>query len=551
MVQAVTSSINICPINFNIFSSFNNKIDNIEATILFLKLKFYQKKSKIIKNGKIYIARTREQLGQWFNFGIKKIDRLLSLLEEKKLIEKNPGLWYGNKKLFISVGNDNQDIPVHLHMFDSLLNQSGSLKAALIFSKIAFAFAKTKIMHEGLLWCCLKKEDLATWAQISVRTLDLILTNLAKKGLFIKKKFVWKEKLQTHFHIPSFVITTLLENITQKIPLDNSSKRNNKPFKRKVTGVITSDTYYNPPVTTKQSVTILPSTVCTSASLPQEEILPSTYSCETSGGSGATPSATTLNGSVAKETHNDEIINYTTKGQNYREQPVTLTFSIKTRSKEKKLNNNTGENLSTGDKNNNKRDIIFNTINEQLTKRQITYLESALKNTINRFKICVSSPASLFEELKFAILNKKQRKGVVFFKHAVSRIMKIIADGNWRTPHGFYTHSIVGQEIRQRQVEQTKIWEKQKQEERIAAKIRFSELTGSNTKNTDKSCLTEKALKIAEVFIRIANENKESSDYKVSRILDNLTKEITSLIIQGAEKTKILLFMNKNINFLQ
>src|SRR5437016_7964971 len=104
-MSTVISSISICPLNFNEFSSLNLKLKNLDASILYAKLKFHEINSTIKKGGKTCIARSRDQIASWFGFGVKKIDRLLSFLEEEGMIEKQVGLWYGKKRLFISTSN--------------------------------------------------------------------------------------------------------------------------------------------------------------------------------------------------------------------------------------------------------------------------------------------------------------------------------------------------------------------------------------------------------------------------------------------------------------
>ena len=117
-----------------------------------------------------------------------------------------------------------QVVPVNIKSLEVLLDITGSIHSSLIFSKIAFAFANTKIFHENKKWCCIKKQDLANWAGLSIRTIDSILYNLSSKGLILKKSFVWNDKLQSHFHIPNFAIKAILERLEALNRIDEDKK---------------------------------------------------------------------------------------------------------------------------------------------------------------------------------------------------------------------------------------------------------------------------------------------------------------------------------------
>ena len=218
------SSIGLCPIYFNEFNKLQKTTGNLQASLLYTKIKFHEINSKIQKNGKTCIARSREQIASWFGFSKKKTDRTLALLEEKDLIQKKVSTWYGKKRLFISTLGKNKEVPVNIKLLEYLLEKTGSLNAVLIFSKIAFTFANTKIIHEGIPWCCISKKDLSKWSSLSERTLDTILNDLKKKGLLLKKNFSWKGRVQTHFHIPSFVIETLATDSDPQAKADNRKK---------------------------------------------------------------------------------------------------------------------------------------------------------------------------------------------------------------------------------------------------------------------------------------------------------------------------------------
>ena len=209
MISNVTPAVNLCPINFNQFSLLQNKTKNLDATVLCSKLKFHQLNSKIKYNGKTWIVRSREQIAEWFHYSTKKVDKIIDSLSSMGLLEKRVSTWYGKKRLFLNVPNEIDAVPINNKLLSILLELSGSLHAALIFSKIMFAFTNTTIHHEQKKWCCLKKKDLSDWSGLSLRTIDPIIEQLSKKGCLLKQLFLRHDRLQSHFHIPHFVLQTI------------------------------------------------------------------------------------------------------------------------------------------------------------------------------------------------------------------------------------------------------------------------------------------------------------------------------------------------------
>lgn len=466
MTTELPSSINLCPINFNGFAEINRITGNPEATLLFSKLKFHQINSKLKKSGKTWIARSRQQLSSWFGFSAKKTDGLLSNLEELGLIKRKVGLWYGKKRLFISTTSEINHVPVNQQLLEILIEATGSVRAALIFSKIAYSFANTKIEHENKLWCCLKKQDLADWAGLSIRTIDNMLEILLKKGLILKKNFVWREKLQTHFHIPEFATITLTKHFSKV----------GKPTNKKNT--------------------------------------------ETSKGSNA---------------------------QNCRQQPAKKGVSIKIRTNLKKTNNNTSTTNLPTTLISKKSDIIFNVIENELSQRQLKYLEGAFNNTLKRNNLKISSPQELWEQLKFSVLNIQQHKGIKSFQHIVSRCMKILSDGNWRTPIGFNNHSDYGTKIKKQKDRQILLWEKKKDEECQIAK-KYKNITFNIKANARQTAKTEKALSFARKIVELTKQAKEVEEGSILNAVDFLSSQINNLIHDGADRNKVISLLKANGN---
>ena len=213
-----SSNLAMCPINFKEFEQLKCTVGgNIDAALLFSKINFHLTYTKIKKNGVACIARSREDLAAWFGFGLKKIDRLLNFLEEKGLLFKKVGTWYGKKILFIGSLKPTQ-VPINVGIFSSLINITGSVSESLLISKIAYRFANSQIIMEGKKWCCISQEELASFLRLSKRSVSSKITLLKRRGLIIKKSFSFRGRSRTHFHIPEFVY----EMIENKVKSEDS-----------------------------------------------------------------------------------------------------------------------------------------------------------------------------------------------------------------------------------------------------------------------------------------------------------------------------------------
>lgn len=432
--MAISTSLAVCPVNFKEFDKIKAYTDgNIEAALLLSKINFHLKHTKITKDGKACIARSREHIASWFGFGLKKVDRLLSFLDSKELIQKKISTWYGAKRLFISSTKE-YNIPVNVDLLKNLTELTGSVKGALLFSKIAFKFANTTITHDGLNWCCIKKEDLSRWSGLSIRTIDNILKTLERKGLILKKIFSYYGKTKCHFHIPDHVISLMG---SKKMIVDKSSK------------------------------------------------------------------------------------NTAIHSQNYRPRPAKNQLSIRIRTNTKKTNNNTAS-----------RNINFKnkTFPEKQKER---YVKAALKKTIEKFKLKVSSPKDLMDEVMFSINDPKQGRGVSCFKHAVNRTMAIIRDGNWRTPIGFYNHSQKGRKKKESITEREKQWERVKNKDCAADTNPFLQ----SLNHTIPSPHDEDLKKICEQYKKISEFFDKNSS--IERYQEGLLHKIKVLLGKGANQ-KIL-----------
>lgn len=411
MSKSLISSINLCPINFKAFGVINRITSNIEATLLYSKIFFHQKNSIINFDKKTWIIRSRQELASWYLISEKKIDSLLSLLIKKDLLEKKIKLWKGKRKLMLHAKPMLEEIPVNHKMLELLLKKIGSMSSVVVFSKIAFHYNNSSILHENKKWCSIKKQHFSKWSNMSLRKLDSIFEDLIKIGIILKKNFLWQGKRQLHFHLPDFAINTIRQeiNIKFQLPVDCT---NYVPEK--------NQTQHKKPIAIQEFI-------------------------EQERGGGVQENALKC-----------------------RSQSAKMGISIINRTNIKKINNNTAVHSKTT------RTSDISLITSTLSFRQEKYLKTALENTIQRSKIKVSNKFELLEEVKFSVSNAEQHKSVFSFPHAVSRCMKIVSQSNWRTPKGFYSYSKIGQTIKEKTTMRDKLWDQQKKEEKNIAHTMFS-----------------------------------------------------------------------------
>ncbi len=417
MANLAVSPIKLCPLHFGDLALFNRKIGNLDEVLLYSKICFHQQHSKINHAGKQCIARSRQAMANWFGWSLRKVDALLASLEKKGVISKAVGLWKGIKAFFISAVKHIAYLPINLTKLNALVGHTGSVVSAIIFSRISFGMNNTKIEHEGLKWCAIKKEALANLAGIGIRTLDKILSSLQDKGYILKKNFVHSGKRQMHYHIPECVIGTIVDSMRKE-----GCKESKKAQKQA----------YSNDKNTKNAVAV--------------------------GRNKA----------------------FSSPHQNCRVEPAKSSSSIKEDQIKQKTNNITKhdnqsgvnekpklERLALGDiqflQNQFKSDVNVHSSKEgradqaekgffQLSKRQQGYIRGVIDRLIRRDNVIVSNPKELEQQLCYAIANDMQYKHLSF-KHAVNRLAQVILSGNWTTPYGFYKHSVYGRKVAQRRVE--------------------------------------------------------------------------------------------------
>jgi len=408
MATLAVSPIELCPLHFGDLALFNRKIGNLDEVLLYSKICFHQQHSKISHAGRQCIARSRQTMANWFGWSLRKIDALLASLEKKCFISKTVGLWKGIKAFFISAVKKSTYLPVNLAKLNTLTQHTGSVISSIIFSRIAFGVNNTKLEHEGLRWCSIKKEVLADLVGIGIRTLDKILNSLKEKGLILKKNFIHRGKRQMHYHIPESAINTIVASMEKVSGQKSKQEQRKNDFDHQASKKTACKGNNNAMGYPHQNCRLEPAKSL--ASIKEDQTKQKTKN----------------------NTTQDNQSWYSAQPQVKSLGESGMHFSSK---KEKG-----GQGTYISERVGHKQPTAL-----MLTPRQQGYISGAINRLIKRDRVKVSNPTELKAQLCYAVANDMHYKQLTF-KHVVNRHAKIIASNNWRTPHGFFKYAEVGRD---------------------------------------------------------------------------------------------------------
>ena len=423
---------NICPINFKSFKLMNAKTGNSLSTLLWSKIAFHQKNSKIRADGATWMARTRGDLAQSLGISKKRIDMSLSRLSLAGLIKKRTGLWFGKRKLFLSSNSNAESNAVNHIKFAKMQKQIGTTEETLVFCRILYSWANSIISHGGQKWCTLTRDDLADFIQCSPKTIARIVASLLRKGFLMERTFSWNRHSQKHFCIPMAILNVLRKSV-QKITAHT-------PF-------------------------------------------------------------------------------------------VWWPLDKKAISLKKEQNKITNNNTVA--------DIVLKKLPDSLSTREGRYILAAIRNTIARNKIKVSSENDLFAEISFSVSSASQHRGSFSFQHLLNRCCKILADGNWRTPIGFSKHSHVGRKMAEAKSMAESLQQRLKQEEIATSQILSKKIFGSQeapcSTRSAKSDLNRQALGHLERLKELMADNASGGRHIAAEVEEH-QQAIAKLLSLGADR---------------
>lgn len=131
--------------------------------------------------GKV-IARTRSYIANLWGVSLSTATRRLCKFKEHGFISGKVGMWYGDKRLFISC-DYGIDVGINLKKVLLLTEYTGSHEASFMLSLLAFNSQKNDWAYEGKRWSRFSKAKLAKIVTADIKTCDAMMRDLSKKGL--------------------------------------------------------------------------------------------------------------------------------------------------------------------------------------------------------------------------------------------------------------------------------------------------------------------------------------------------------------------------------
>ena len=175
---------------------------------------------------------------------------------------------------------------------------------------------------------------------------------------------------------------------------------------------------------------------------------------------------------------------------------------------------------------------------------ELKYLSITIRHLQAEEGVCISDPDQFLSECVFSLVHAEQFKGLKSFKHKVNIMAKLVRSNRWRTPIGFYHHSIDGKRYKLKQERKEKEWQQQKQVEGRCANdivhhLRSTLSFGEQTQYDDK---TQKALALVESIKRLKEKLSQSMKNNtdlLQSLIEKHINQIQQLILHGADSSVI------------
>lgn len=163
-------------VNFIQLNALNKVTLDLDTSILFGAISYQVKHTRIKREGKEVIARTREQLAAYIGCSLSTVDRKIAELKELRLIDVNVGLWRGVKRLFISC-QQSVNFSVNIKRLLFINNYTHNTKATLTLSYLAYKIDTSKD------WSKVSKKDLCELLGLTLRGCNAIIDRLQTIGV--------------------------------------------------------------------------------------------------------------------------------------------------------------------------------------------------------------------------------------------------------------------------------------------------------------------------------------------------------------------------------
>jgi hypothetical protein len=196
-------------INFGELKALMGKTGDFGKSILYGRLKHQVNNTKVTRDGKNVIARTREAIAGYNGKGLTETDEDLRDLVTMGAIDCKAGMWNGNKRMFIAC-NWGYNLGINARKYDVMNRYTGGIKQSVILSYIAYCTAANPLIYQrgrfkGYPSVIISKRKIMELLGVTLRTANAYIEGLAKKAIVqYEGRRLWGEG-QYHIQIqPGF-----------------------------------------------------------------------------------------------------------------------------------------------------------------------------------------------------------------------------------------------------------------------------------------------------------------------------------------------------------
>jgi hypothetical protein len=182
-----------------------------------------------------------------------------------------------------------------------------------------------------------------------------------------------------------------------------------------------------------------------------------------------------------------------------------------------------------------------------LTDGEMIYLGRTLDNLVSQHKLRFNR-GGLLAQCVFALTNEPQFKDIDSFRHKVNILAKLIREGQWRVPKGFYQYSSAGQALYQTQLQKEEARQVEKQQEMDSSRAVMGKLMSRlnfcawerPSALTQKAVALAKQLKYLNTKIRqLAIKGRIDERHILSSLAEKLVSRIKDLLSEGADRDSV------------
>jgi DNA-binding Lrp family transcriptional regulator len=171
-----------------------HKCDNVDAAILALHLKFRHR-----ANNRSSI--TRSEIAGLYGWGLRHTDSVIADLKKTGIVKVTLTTVNKKSKLYFSFDDKNDTLPLHIVSFHKIANEIG-FREAVLFSYILYRQRNSQIIHHDKKWAAITRDEIATFLNLSTRTVSRLIDSLKNQGLIEMENMIFNDQIQQHFNIP-------------------------------------------------------------------------------------------------------------------------------------------------------------------------------------------------------------------------------------------------------------------------------------------------------------------------------------------------------------